>query len=150
MCPYCGQLQAKKPTRRKKCESCGKYFRVLSHPVTKKISLVTEETAIKYQAMREQIAVERDVAKMAEAKKIHAEWLQRYKTELKRHSDVFPFVQIQAYGDDLCDACRQHDNKIYHHTNVPDLPIKGCTCTNGCRCGAIMMLAEDARRAVKL
>jgi transposase-like protein len=150
MCPYCGQLQGKKPTRKKKCESCGKYFRVLSHPDTKEISLVTEETAIKYQAIREQLSVDRDSARMAEAKRLHAEWLKGFKRDLKRMHDTFPFVQFLSEGDEsTCPACSQHDNKIYHFKNMPEMPVKGCTCAHGCMCQAVMLTEEDARRAVR-
>jgi len=149
MCPHCRHVQSTKPTRRRKCEACGQYFRVLANPITKKVSLVTDETAAEYKELREQLAGERAAAKNEEAKKLHTEWLQRYKAELKQQCDVFPFVQIESHGENLCAACSQHDNKIYHFKNVPDLPIKGCTCTGGCRCFATMMLAEDARRAVR-
>jgi len=42
-CPYCGVQLPKKPQRKTKCKSCGKYMFVRKHPKTNKRKIMTED-----------------------------------------------------------------------------------------------------------
>ncbi len=46
----------------------------------------------------------------------------------------FAFIKISCSGEDSCTACRQISLNNYPIAQAPELPLKDCTETRGCRC----------------